>query len=184
MEAVELKNYTYKDYLEIDKTTPDSERYELIFGEIYMMSGASKSHQDTVLNMAYFFKTIQKKIGCETIIAPYDLKFECDNTINIVQPDIMMFCKDEDVPCLVVEVLSPSTAYKDKGVKRELYECVGIKNYLIADAINLYVDKFVLEDKKLQYKKTYGKNDKMFLECINEEADVKEFLKDKRLESI
>ena len=43
---------------------------------------------------------------------------------------------------------------------------------------------FVLEDKKLQYEKTYGKNDKMFLECINEEADVKEFLKDKRLESI
>jgi hypothetical protein len=46
MEAYSLDNYSYEDYLEIDSSTPDSERYELIFGHIYMMSGASRVHQD------------------------------------------------------------------------------------------------------------------------------------------
>ena len=33
-EALKLENYSYEDYLEIDKST--KERVELIFGKIYM----------------------------------------------------------------------------------------------------------------------------------------------------
>ena len=58
MAALELKNYTYEDYLDIDKSTPDSERCELIFGHIYAMSGASAEHQDVVLNIAFFLKSL------------------------------------------------------------------------------------------------------------------------------
>jgi len=29
MEAFDLENYSYEDYLHIDKTTPDNEYYEL-----------------------------------------------------------------------------------------------------------------------------------------------------------
>jgi hypothetical protein len=42
-EAIELTNYSYEDYLDIDKTT--KENVELIFGDIYMMAGASAVHQ-------------------------------------------------------------------------------------------------------------------------------------------
>ncbi len=54
MAALELKNYTYEDYLDIDKSTPNSQRCELIFGHMYAMSGASAEHQDVVLNIAFF----------------------------------------------------------------------------------------------------------------------------------
>jgi Uma2 family endonuclease len=37
-------------------------------------------------------------------------------------------------PVLVVEVLSPSTASKDRGEKMELYQMQKVKYYLIADA--------------------------------------------------
>ena len=57
-EALKLENYTFQDYLDIDKNT--KERVELIFGDIYMMAGASAVHQDIVLNLGYMFKSITK----------------------------------------------------------------------------------------------------------------------------
>ena len=175
MGAYELDSYSYEDYLEIDKSTPDSERYELIFGHIYMMSGASRVHQDVVLNIAFLFKTLQKEKNCSAVVAPYDIKLKCDDTINVVQPDVMLFCEDEETPCLVCEVLSPSTAHKDKSVKKELYECFGIKNYLIIDPVNRYVDRFVLENSKLVYDKCYGDDEEMMLDCLDESIKVEVF---------
>ncbi|KIM03610.1 MAG: hypothetical protein KU28_11155, partial [Sulfurovum sp. PC08-66] len=58
-EALRLDNYTYEDYLEIDATT--KERLELIFGEIYMMAGASALHQDSVGNIFFVLKKIAKE---------------------------------------------------------------------------------------------------------------------------
>lgn len=185
MEAKKLENYSYEDYLNIDKTTPDSERYELIFGRIYAMSGASAKHQDLVLNIAFKLKQIQKNSNCLTRIAPFDLKLKVDNNINIVQPDIMLFCDKKELPCAVFEVLSPSTAYKDKGVKKDLYESAGILNYFIVDATLKTVDKFILKDGKYEYDRCYalgydeGKkeevSDDMFIECLNEKVNMKEF---------
>jgi len=54
MEAFHLDNYSYEDYLQIDKTTPDNEYYELIFGNIYAMSGVTAKHQDIVGNISIF----------------------------------------------------------------------------------------------------------------------------------
>ncbi len=175
MGEYELDNYSYEDYLDIDKTTPESERYELIFGHIYMMSGASRLHQDVVLSIALLFKTLQKEKGCETVIAPFDVKLSCDAQTNVVQPDVMLFCEEEQLPCLVVEVLSPSTAHKDKTVKKELYECVGVQNYLVVDPLNHYVDKFVLKDGKFHYENCYAKEDTMPLECLESSVEVESF---------
>jgi Uma2 family endonuclease len=180
MEAFELDNYTYQDYLDIDKSTPDSERYELIFGHIYMMSGASRPHQDVVLNIAMLFKALEKSSKCATVIAPYDIKLKCVNQTNVVQPDVMLFCEDENLPCLVAEVLSPSTAIKDKQIKKDLYECSLIQNYLIIDPINRYIDKYTLQDSKYIYEKCYGDDEEMFLECINQSVETKEFFSDKK----
>lgn len=175
MGAYELDNYTYEDYIEIDKSTSDEERYELIFGHIYMMSGASRLHQDVVLNIALLFKTLQKEKNCSAVIAPFDIKLKCDGAMNVLQPDVMLFCEDKEIPCLVCEVLSPSTAYKDKSVKKELYECFGVKNYLIIDPVNKYVDKFILKNKKLVYDKCYGADEDMKLDCLDESVNIETF---------
>jgi Uma2 family endonuclease len=175
VEAYELDNYTYKDYLEIDKTISNDDRCELIFGHIYMMAGASRVHQDVVGNIFFLLKQLQKDKGCSSVIAPFDIKLKCDNSVNIVQPDVMLFCEDEELPCAVYEVLSPSTAHKDKSVKKELYECFGIKNYLIIDPVNRYVDSFILKDDKLIYDKCYGEEDKLVVKCLDESIEVRDF---------
>ncbi len=174
MEAKKLENYSYEDYLQIDKTT--KERVELIFGKIYMMAGASAKHQDIVLNIAMLIKALNK---CKPRVAPYDLKLICDfggkDSINIVQPDIMIFCEDKDIPCAIFEVLSPSTAQKDKKEKFSLYECTGIKEYYIVEPEYKSVEKFVLENGKYKFGGNYVLKDKMFIDCIEQEIEIEEF---------
>ena len=171
-EALKLKNYTYQDYLDIDQST--SERVELIFGDIYMMAGASALHQDIVGNIFFIIKNISKeKEKCLPRIAPFDLKLEVESQINIVQPDVMLFC-DNELPCAVFEVLSPSTAYRDKTVKKELYEKSAIREYFLINSDFKLVEKFMLIDGKYQHIGVYGEDDKVQLDCLDEELTVKE----------
>jgi len=171
-EALKLKNYTYQDYLDIDQST--SERVELVFGDIYMMAGASALHQDIVLGIAFVLKNITKeKEKCLPRVAPFDLKLEVESQINIVQPDVMLFC-DNELPCAVFEVLSPSTAYRDKTVKKELYEKSGIREYFLINSDFKLVEKFMLIDGKYSYIGVYGEDDKIQLDCLDVELTVKE----------
>ncbi len=171
-EARVLENYTYEDYLDIANST--KERVELIFGKIYMMAGASALHQDIVGNIFYSLKSISKdNKKCLPRVAPFDLKLKVNNQINVVQPDIMLFCEDKK-PCAIFEVLSPSTALKDKTVKKELYEKSSIKEYFLVNAEYKIIDKFILNNGKYEYAGAFGKEDKLPIECLDSEIELKE----------
>ncbi len=174
MEARKLDAYTYEDYLEIDKST--KERVELIFGKIYMMAGASAKHQDVVGNIFFVFKSLQKE--CKPRVAPYDLHLTCEvfgkDPRNVVQPDVMLFC-GEELPCAIFEVLSPSTAAKDKNDKLRLYECAGIKEYFIVEPEYKIVEKFQLENGKYVWRGNFSSEDTMPVDCIGGEVDVEKF---------
>ncbi len=85
----------------------------------------------------------------------------------------MLFCENE-IPCAVFEVLSDSTAYKDKGVKKELYERFGIVEHFIVDTALKIVDKYELNDGKYYYVKGFYIEEKMKINCLDEEIDIKE----------
>jgi len=170
MEAVKLENYTYQDYLDIDKTTKENEMVELIFGEIYMMSGASAKHQDAVGNLYFKIKQTNNKKKCKPRIAPYDIKLKNKDDISVVQPDVMIMCQDQEIPCAVFEVLSPSTASKDKGIKKDLYELSGIKGYYIVNIELKIIDKYILDNGRYYYVKGYSISDTVTIDCV--EVDI------------
>ncbi len=177
MEAKTLeieKEYSYEDYLQLDATA--KERLELIFGKIYMMAGASAVHQDVVLNIAV---TLREDEKCKPRVAPYDLKLFCPvanrERINVVQPDVMLFCESEQLPCAIFEVLSPSTAAKDKTIKKDLYACAGIKEYFVVEPEYMIVEKFELVDKEYRYVGSFTKDDKLAIGCIDKEVAVERF---------
>jgi len=171
-EALKLENYNYEDYLNIDKTT--KERVELIGGKIYMMAGASALHQDAVLNIAFILKNFTKiEEKCKSRVAPFDLTLVVDEKKNVVQPDVMLFC-DQELPCAVFEVLSPSTAYKDKTVKKNLYEKSGIHEYFLVNIEFKIVEKFMLVNGRYQYIGAYGVDDELALDCMNKSLVVSE----------
>jgi len=71
---------------------------------------------------------------------------------DVVQPDILVVCDPtkvtpshiEGAPDLTVEVLSPSTSPKDLREKKRLYQRAGVREYLVVDPLELYVQRFSL----------------------------------------
>ncbi len=172
MGATKFENYSYEDYLNIDKTTKDNERYELIFGNIYMMAGANARHQDIVGNTYFKLRELSGK-NCKARVAPFDLVVKCNGTTNVTQPDVMLFCKDKELPCAVFEVLSKSTAHKDMGVKKDLYLCAGINEYYIIDPELEIVSKYILDDGRYYFVKGFSGDDSFSVECLAQEIKVK-----------
>ena len=72
--------------------------------------------------------------------APFDCVF---SFFDVVEPDLLVVTNDQrhiltkrnvrGAPALIVEILSPSSAARDKRAKRALYERVGVREYWIVD---------------------------------------------------
>ena len=123
--------YTYENYCQWEG------RWELIEGMPYAMSPAPvPAHQSvSVLLNFEFVKALKNCRNCK-FFQPLDWKIKED---TIVQPDLLFVCDKiekrflDSPPVLVVEILSPSTASKDRGEKMQLYQSQKVKYYLIVD---------------------------------------------------
>ena len=164
--------YTYSDYL----TWPDEERWEIIDGEVYNMTPAPGiKHQNLVINFASYLKLHLKGKPCSPFIAPTDVVL---SEHDVVQPDILVVCDEKMIteaniqgaPDLAVEVLSPSTALKDKREKKALYERSGVREYIIIDPVELYVERFVLKNKCYGESEIFGPQERLSLKSLEEIA--------------
>ena len=163
------KSYSYADYL----TWKFQERLELIKGKIFKMSPAPRRvHQETSAYIfTSFYNYLQNK-NCKAYSAPFDVRLPKPNVKDIytvVQPDICVVCdpsKLDDAGCigapdLIVEILSESTAKKDKTNKFELYQECGVKEYWIVSPTDQYIELFVLEEGKYAREGVYTKDDEI-----------------------
>jgi Uma2 family endonuclease len=150
--------FTYSDYLR----WPDDERWEIINGEAYAMTPAPTTrHQKISLYLGYQFAGFFKGKGCEPFAAPTDVVFD---EKNIVQPDLLVVCDQNKItekniqgaPDLIVEIISPSTALKDKREKRSLYERFGVREYLIVYPVEELVERFALTDGRYGIAEVFG----------------------------
>jgi len=133
--------YTIDDYLQAS----EERRMELIDGILYDMSSPSTAHQVIVGALyAMFLQVVAKhEGGCLPLLSPLDVELGDDGK-TILQPDVMILCdrsklqegKIKGAPDLVVEVISPSTKYKDMYVKLSKYAQSGIREYWIVDRQN------------------------------------------------
>ncbi len=142
--------YTYEDYMQ----TPDDIRYELLDGELILSPSARTAHQRTSGNIYYSLRTfvVENELG-EVFIAPYDVVLD---NFNVVQPDILFVSNErshiitdlniQGAPDLVIEVLSPSTAQRDKTQKRDLYAQHNVKEYWQSDTDAKSVQVLTLEN--------------------------------------
>ncbi len=139
------KRATYDEYKALVES--NDKNYELIDGEIFLLSSPGYSHQVVVNEIAGQFYNFFKNRSCSSLTSPLDvklsgyaIKFEEDP--NVVQPDILVICDEEKInekneyegtPSLIVEVLSPSTRRKDQVLKLNLYMKSGVQEYWIVD---------------------------------------------------
>ena len=171
--ATILPHYTYDDWKHWEG------KWELIKGIPYAMSPAPvPKHQRIALNLSGEFRATLKVCNKCAAYLPIDYRVADD---IILQPDMLVVCGEitktylDFPPVLVVEVLSPATALKDRHTKYDIYESQGIKYYIIIMPDKEEAEIFELMDGKYHLKQS-GKNfvhEFFFPECTSR-IDFKE----------
>ncbi|MGM0410880.1 MAG: Uma2 family endonuclease [Bacillota bacterium] len=178
-EKAENHLYTYGDYL----SWSDEKRYELIDGQVYLMTPSpSRRHQKIVVELIRQFSSFLQDKKCEVYTAPFDVRLpedeEKDEDIKtVIQPDILVVCDEKKLdekgckgaPDLVIEIISPSSAGRDRKYKRNLYEKHGVKEYWLVDYSEEIVEVYLLTiDNEYKKAKVYLKENIVPVKVLNE----------------
>ena len=131
--------YKYRDYIDLPES--EEKRYELIDGELYMLPSPTPKHQQILGTLLVSFAEFVADRALGTVlIAPLDVVLSDE---DVLQPDVLYISTarqsivtDQNIrgaPDLVVEVLSPGTADRDRTIKRARYLKFGVREYWIVD---------------------------------------------------
>ena len=129
-------------------------RHEYLNGEIYAMSGGTQNHGRIASNIIFIVKGHLRGSGCQ--VGNSDCRVNIVETKDYVYPDVSVTCDERDrtaiqaiqYPCLIVEVLSPSTASYDRGDKFRLYRRnPSLQDYVLVDAEKIAIDLYRKNDR-------------------------------------
>ena len=158
--------FTYEDY----QHTPEDKRYELLDGELIMVPAPNLGHQRIGIRLgALLHGFVQERGLGEVFHAPCDVVLS--NT-DVVQPDLLFVSNERahlllggdnvrGAPDLVVEIFSPSTAGRDRTLKRALYAKYGVKEYWLVDSDALTVTVLRLGEGAFEVEAIYGEGQTM-----------------------
>jgi len=139
-----LPHYTFEDWQHWEG------QWELLHGIPYAMSPMPvPKHQRISMKLgAEFTFALKRCKNCEAY-QPIDYKIEDD---IIVQPDLLIICRKiqkpylDFPPSLIAEILSPSTALKDRHTKFQIYLSQSIPYYIIVSPDTEEVEVFEFKD--------------------------------------
>lgn len=140
-----LPHYTHADYQQWEGN------WELWHGSPVAMSPSPGfRHQQVAAEVFSCLRQALQQTGCDECRVVYELDWRIAED-TVVRPDISLVCGAissefiESPPQLIVEVISPSTAHKDRTAKRALYEQEGVNFYLLADPDSKQLEAWQLE---------------------------------------
>ena len=145
MYEMKKKKYTIKDFEQLPEGSP----YQLIDGELIMSPSPIPYHQEIALKLGSKILSFVEKNDLGKVYLSLDVSI---SETEIYQPDIIFISKEnldiigekriEGAPDVVIEILSPSTAYYDLIHKKNIYQQSGIKEYWIIDPIEKFIEIF------------------------------------------
>ena len=156
--------FTYEDY----RTAPPDKRYELLDGELLSTPAPNLRHQDIQARLgSRLSRFIEERALGKLFFAPCDVVL---SDTDVVQPDLLFVSREREhllrngdnvrgAPDLVVEILSPATAERDRGHKRALYAKHGVKEYWLVDPAAETVSILRPSAGALVVTRTFGRNE-------------------------
>jgi Uma2 family endonuclease len=136
-----------QEYLDWEAT--QDIKHEYLDGEVFAMTGGTIAHNLISGNFYALLKSHLRGKGCRVFIA--DVKVQVSERGAYFYPDVMVSCDERDRPavnliqhpCLIVEVLSPTTEAFDRGEKFRRYRQLStLQEYVLIDATQISVDRF------------------------------------------
>lgn len=133
------RRLTYENFVRIPD---DGMRHEIIDGVHYVTQSPVRQHQVLLgrLHLAIGKYLEERPDVGQVFLSPLDTVF---SPYDVVEPDLIFVAADQldiltepniqGAPALVIEILSPSTRRRDHGIKRQLFDRGGVREYWVVD---------------------------------------------------
>jgi Uma2 family endonuclease len=135
LEPDDREHLSVEEYLDREASSPF--RHEFVGGVMHLIAGGSKRH-NLVAGKIFVAFSSASATGCQAYMS--DVRLQVGE--RYYYPDVMVACEDDPgsdelnvtEPCVLVEVLSPSTAGIDRREKLDAYLAIpSLEQYLIVD---------------------------------------------------
>ncbi len=140
-----------EDYLILDRNSKNA-RYEYLDGELRVFAGGNNYHSAIIANLTGILGRWLENSPCWVFSS--DILLHLSES-RYVHPDVTVSCDERDqelddmihFPCLVIEVLSPTTEASDRGEKLFYYqECPTIQEYVLVDSQSIRIEVYHREE--------------------------------------
>jgi Uma2 family endonuclease len=165
-------------------------RHEYWDGEVVAMSGGTRNHNRISLNFSKLLDDALLNRNCDVYIS--DVKVQVELGRKYFYPDVVVTCDDSDndpqyvrFPCLIIEVLSPSTEAIDRGAKFAKYrQFLAFKEYVLVNTSEPKIEVFRRNDRGQWVLSEYNLEDRLHLESIDLEISVADLYRQVQFELI
>jgi Uma2 family endonuclease len=157
-----MRKLTVYEYLGL----PESMRpMELVYGIVREPPAPTYGHQSALTRLAVLLANHVAAYGLgEVCVAPVDVVLD-ESRALVLQPDIIFVARERrhiirgrvwGAPDLVVEVLSPRTAGRDRTTKLNWYRQYGVAEYWLADMAARAIEVVDLRDEETRHVRYAG----------------------------
>ena len=129
-------------------------KHEYLDGQVVAMGGASRAHGLLVMSLSALLLPAARQKHCQLFAADMKLRLDHDGASYFYYPDLVLSCDPADrdplfvrTPCLLVEVLSPSTERIDTREKLFAYRLLpSLREYLLLRQDTLHAELYQRRD--------------------------------------
>ncbi|MGD9889301.1 MAG: Uma2 family endonuclease [Halothiobacillaceae bacterium] len=158
-------------------------KHEYIDGKVYAMGGASSRHGLIANALAFALTPNARKKGCQLFVADMKVHLEISNQPVFYYPDLVLACDptDRDTyirnrPCLIIEILSPSTERVDRREKRWSYQTLpSLREYVLVAQDRPQIEIYRRSN---QWQPEIFNSGELHLECLEMNLSVHEVYQD------
>ena len=164
--------FSPQEYLEWEEL--QEIRYEYAEGEVYAMTGGTLPHSGVAANFISLLKNHLRGRGCQVFTS--DAKVGITENGPFFYPDVNVTCDERDrtalkfvqYPCIIAEVLSPTTEAYDRGNKFAQYRRLeSLKEYVLISSDSINVEIFRLNENKKWELTPYTEGDEIHLTSVD-----------------
>ena len=174
---------SYGEYLAYEEKS--SIKHEFVYGQVFAMAGASELHNLIVANLISSIRPHLRGSNCR--IFPSDMKLSIAAAdYATYYPDVMVVCDPTDSdryvktrPCVLVEVLSPSSALLDRREKLFNYQKLpSLQEYVLVSQSEMQVELFRRDIDGTWLVQRLGSGETLHLASIDLEISLAEIYED------
>ncbi|MBO3458148.1 Uma2 family endonuclease [Aetokthonos hydrillicola Thurmond2011] len=166
--------FSVEEYLRLEETSEI--RHEYLGGQVFAMTGGSKEHNIITLNIASRVRSHLRGGSCSVFMVDMKVRIQLAklNKSIFYYPDVIVTCNPEDqdkfllnYPCLIIEVLSPSTETTDRREKLVNYQTLeSLQEYVLVSQDEIKVEVYRKDSQENWLLETLGKEDKLQLKSV------------------